>query len=167
MVLQSRVLLLLLTIKFVSPLSDCLHDTHIECGELVTWNDTATPSSTVLEITFPTVQIGANWSVHLTTCHERTSASTTLKLFDACPAGGSDMLRSAVGSNSRDTQCSVADRSSTLDFHPHMVPFPTQSKGYFVVVSAGAAAGPNRSLVNFVVNFVVLNPHERRINRKR
>ena len=96
----------------------CSHDTHIECGELVVWNDTQTPASVVLQLRFPPDFSHDSWSVQLSTCHEGTSASTTVRLFDACPLSGpagdeslGSPVRSPVASNSRDRKCATADRA--------------------------------------------------------
>jgi hypothetical protein len=60
---------------------DCLTDTHIQCGELIVWNETRSPSSTILQLKFPErFDASAGWSVHLSTCHEVTTASTTIKV---------------------------------------------------------------------------------------
>jgi len=62
--------------------TQCGHDTHIGCGELVVWNDTQSPASTVLLLQFPegfAARAGSDWSVHLSTCHSHTSAATTVR----------------------------------------------------------------------------------------
>jgi hypothetical protein len=60
---------------------DCLADSHIQCGELVVWEDTKSPASTILQLKFPRhVDVTAGWSVSLSTRHQNTTSSTTIKV---------------------------------------------------------------------------------------
>ena len=159
----SAILVLALALSALAPGADtalpaggpgCLHDTHVECGELVTWNDTASPASTILELSFPVGFDARSGAVRLSTCHKGTTASTTLKLFDACPltadSGAADPAaagktgggllpaatqRSAVAANSRDRACRDADRAATLTFAPTSA-FPQTAAS-----SAGGGSG--------------------------
>jgi len=95
---------------------ECTTDTHVQCGELIMWNETRSPASTVLQLEFPDhFEAGAGWSVHLSTCHELTTASTTIKLFDACPLAADSGPLFTEQSSSSSSSSSVAAANTDTD----------------------------------------------------
>jgi hypothetical protein len=137
----------------------CQHDSYLRCGEQLLWNDTLNPSSAVLEIRLPT-SLPYRWSAYLSTCHENTTASTSIKLFDHCPLSEGQHPKSPVASNSRDRSCTLADRASTLEYFSHQQRhhYTSDNDGggnnYYVVVTAGGADGPEAGSVYKVSLFL-------------
>ena len=112
---STRRLLLKLLLLLASPwpllADDCnAEDTHISCGELVVFNDTRSPASTVFRIALPESLLRSSYTFYASTCHKETTGHTTVKLYDDCPhidTGRGMVLRSPVASNSRDRDCEV------------------------------------------------------------
>ena len=87
---STRRLLLKLLLLLASPwpllADDCnAEDTHISCGELVVFNDTRSPASTVFRIALPESLLRSSYTFYASTCHKETTGHTTVKLYDDCP----------------------------------------------------------------------------------
>ena len=56
--------------------------THLDCGELLMWEDHRSPASTVIKLALPESLAMSPFSLYISTCHEETTGHTTVKLFD-------------------------------------------------------------------------------------
>ena len=51
--------------------------THLDCGELLMWEDHRSPASTVIKLALPESLAMSPFSLYISTCHEETTGSST------------------------------------------------------------------------------------------